>query len=108
MVSTMKMFVSDIIHTVGPVGEKSGLLQQCYKNSLDVMLSKNLRSIAFPCISTGIYGYPIEPAAHIAVYEVRKHLEKNSDSVDRVIFCVFDKNDETVYQKVLQSYFPLN
>lgn len=72
------------------------------------MLSNKLRSIAFPCISTGIYGYPIGPAAHIAVYEVRKHLERNSDSVDRVIFCVFDQNDENIYQGILQSYFPLN
>lgn len=97
-----------MIHTVGPVGEKPGLLKNCYKNCLDIMLQNKLRSIAFPCISTGIYGYPIEPAAHIAVYEVRKHLEANKDAVDRVIFCVFDQNDEQVYQGVLQSYFPLN
>lgn len=100
------MFV-DVIHTVGPVGEKPGLLKNCYKNCLDLMLQNKLRSIAFPCISTGIYGYPIEPAAHIAVYEVRKRLEANADAIDRVVFCVFDQNDEQVYQGVLQSYFPL-
>lgn len=72
------------------------------------MLSKKLRSIAFPCISTGIFGYPIEPASHIAAYEVRKHLEKDPDAVDRVIFCVFLPEDEPVYQQLLQSYFPLN
>lgn len=71
------------------------------------MLQQKLRSIAFPCISTGIYGYPIEPAAHVAVYEVRKHLEANTAAVDRVIFCVFDGKDEVVYQGVLQSYFPV-
>lgn len=100
--------IADVIHTVGPVGEKPGLLQMCYKNCLEIMLSKKLRTIAFPCISTGIYGYPIEPAAHVAVYEVRQHLEKNKEAVDRVIFCVFDENDERMYQGVLQSYFPLN
>lgn len=99
---------SDIIHTVGPIGEKPELLEQCYRNSLELMPSKNLRSIAFPCISTGVYGYPIEPASHIAIYEVRKHLEKNPDAVDRVIFCVFLPNDETVYKQLMQSYFPLN
>lgn len=71
------------------------------------MQQNKLKSIAFPCISTGIYGYPLQPAAHIAVYEVRKHLEENSDIVDRVVFCVFDQKDEQVYQAVLQSYFPI-
>lgn len=102
------MLLSDVIHTVGPVGEKPGLLKQCYKNSLGVMHSNKLRTIAFPCISTGIYGYPLEPAAHIAAYEVRQHLEANTNDVDRVIFCVFDQTDETLYQGILQSYFPLN
>lgn len=72
------------------------------------MLEKNLRTIAFPCISTGIYGYPNEPAAHIAAYTVRKFLEANADSVDRVIFCLFLEIDQKMYEGLLQSYFPLN
>lgn len=74
---------------------------------MDIFASKNFRSIAFPCISTGVYGYPLVPAAHVAIYEVRKHLEKNNDSVDRVIFCLFSEEDVLTYQGVLQSYFPL-
>lgn len=95
-----------MIHTVGPQGEKPGYLAQCYKNSLTIIKSKNLRTLAFLCISTGIYGYPLLPAAHVATMEVRRYLELNSDSVDRVIFCLFSEEDEQIYQKVLQSYFP--
>lgn len=72
------------------------------------MKANNLRSIAFPCISTGIYGYPLIPAAHVAAIQVRTFLEENTNSVDRVIFCLFSDEDEDIYQKVLQSYFPLN
>lgn len=101
------LLILDVIHTVGPQGEKPGSLAQCYKNSLDIMKAKDLHTIAFPCISTGIYGYPLIPAAHVATMEVRKHLEKNADSVERVIFCLFSEEDENIYQKILQSYFPL-
>lgn len=100
--------VTDVIHTVGPQGEKPGLLQGCYRNCLKIMSEKKLRSIAFPCISTGIYGYPNEPAAHIAAYEVRRHLEEHADEVDKVIFCLFLDQDEIIYQGLLQSYFPLS
>lgn len=72
------------------------------------MLAQNFRTIAFPCISTGIYGYPLEPAAHVAVMEVRKQLEKNHDKIDRVIFCLFGEADEQIYEGVLQSYFPIS
>ncbi|GJQ71247.1 hypothetical protein Trydic_g10988 [Trypoxylus dichotomus] len=75
-----------VIHTVGPQGEKPGLLQLCYRNSIQLMLSQKLRTIAFPCISTGVYRYPLQPAAHVAVMEVRKQLEKHYNEIDRVIF----------------------
>nr|CAI5867224.1 unnamed protein product [Callosobruchus analis] len=97
----------DVIHTVGPKGEKADLLRNCYTNSLKIMQKNNLRSIAFPCISTGIYGYPNLPAAHVAAYAVRKHLEANGDHVDRVIFCLFMPEDQKIYEQLLQSYFPL-
>lgn len=96
-----------VIHTVGPQGEKPGLLQLCYRNSMQIMLNHKYRTIAFPCISTGIYGYPLEPAAHVAVMEVRKQLEKHYDEIDRVIFCLFGEIDEQIYIGVLQSYFPV-
>lgn len=99
--------VLDIIHTVGPQGEKPDLLARCYKNSLELMSTNKLTTIAFPCISTGIYGYPILGASHVAVYEVRKFLEQNMNAVDRVIFCVFLPADLEIYQGILQSYFPI-
>lgn len=71
------------------------------------MLENGLTTIAFPCISTGIYGYPQLPAAHIAAYTVRKHLESHGDKVDRVIFCLFLPEDKKIYEGILQSYFPL-
>lgn len=110
MAHKIKIFYThflDVIHTVGPQGEKEGYLKNCYQNSLQIMLEKKLRTIAFPCISTGIYGYPNEPAAHIATYTVRKLLESNADSVDRIIFCLFMDIDKTIYEGLLQSYFPL-
>lgn len=70
------------------------------------MVSNNLKTIAFPCISTGLYGYPIQPAAHVAVNEVRKFLENNAE-VERIIFCVFLADDLKIYQSILQSYFPI-
>ncbi|KAL3269539.1 hypothetical protein HHI36_008605 [Cryptolaemus montrouzieri] len=72
-----------VIHTVGPQGEQTEKLKKCYRNSLDILIEKKLRTIAFPCISTGIYGYPNLPAAHAAAYQVRKFLEDNTDKVDR-------------------------
>ncbi|XP_018335547.2 uncharacterized protein LOC108744339 [Agrilus planipennis] len=60
-----------VIHTVGPQGEKPDLLAKCYRNSLNLMKENNLKTIAFSCISTGVYGYPQEPASKVATYEVR-------------------------------------
>ncbi|KAL1498157.1 hypothetical protein ABEB36_009001 [Hypothenemus hampei] len=97
-----------VIHTVGPQGENSQLLKNCYKNSLNLALSNDVKSIAFPCISTGVYGYPNEAAAHVATFTVRKFLEKHGDQFDRVIFCTFLDIDKELYKKVLQTYFPLN
>ncbi|KAF5307969.1 hypothetical protein FQR65_LT06536 [Abscondita terminalis] len=96
-----------VIHTVGPQGEKPDLLSRCYRNSLAIMKEFDFKTIAFPCISTGIYGYPLIPAAHIAAGEVRTHLERFPNEVERVIFCLFSDDDEKVYQGILQSYFPL-
>lgn len=101
------ILIADVIHTVGPQGEKADLLRSCYETSLKRMMEKNLRTIAFPCISTGIYGYPNEPAAHVAINTVRKHLERHADKIDRVIFCLFMDVDKKIYNQLLQAYFPL-
>ncbi|BES89199.1 A1pp [Nesidiocoris tenuis] len=96
-----------IIHTVGPRGEKPDLLQSCYQNCLEIALREKLRTIAFPCISTGVYGYPQEAAALVALKTVRILLEKNADRIDRVIFCTFLPEDVAIYECYLQLFFPV-
>jgi O-acetyl-ADP-ribose deacetylase (regulator of RNase III) len=94
-----------IIHTVGPVwrGGENGeaeLLASCYRQAMEIADSKGMRAIAFPSISTGIYGYPIELAAGVAVSTVKAMLERGS-SVNEVLFCCFSGADLAVYQKAL-------
>jgi len=96
-----------VIHTVGPMGEKSDLLQNCYQNSLNVAKENGLRTIAFPCVSTGVYGYPNESAAHVALKIVRSFLEENESLFDRVIFCLFLPVDVAIYKNLMQEYFPI-
>ena len=84
-----------VIHTVGPVwsGGAQGepeLLSQCYRNSLEIALNQQLRSIAFPAISCGVYGYPIDAAATIAVRESRAFLDAY-DLPERVVLVAFDE-----------------
>ncbi len=94
-----------VIHTVGPVwrGGEAGepeLLASCYRESLKLAAQKGLRSIAFPCISTGIYGYPQAAAARIAVAEARAFaLEPGAP--DAIVFCCFLADDERIYQTLM-------
>jgi len=94
-----------VIHTVGPVwrGGVSGeadLLASCYQHSLSLAARNRFRSIALPSISTGIYGYPIELAAVVAVTTVRQSLLDHT-SLEEVIFCCFSEADLRVYDQVL-------
>jgi len=96
-----------VIHTVGPVwhGGSSGepeLLASCYRASLALAAGHKLRSIAFPCISTGVYNYPLEAASRIAVETVRAELAKGS-SVELVRFVCFSVRDLAVYQHLLTA-----
>ena len=94
-----------IIHTVGPVwqGGNNGepeLLANCYRKCIQIAVNKELESLAFPCISTGIYGYPKEKAAEVAVKTCSEELGKNK-SILKVIFCCFGKDNYEIYQRVL-------
>ena len=101
-----------VIHTVGPVwqggdvhvalGERKEdrLLASCYRRCLEIALDLNLESIAFPAISTGIYGFPRERAATIAVAEVRRQLSEKH-SIRQVTFCCFDSATLGIYQRQL-------
>ena len=97
-----------VVHTVGPVyrdgrhGEPD-LLAACYRNSLALAAENHCRSIAFPCISTGVYGYPIEDAAKIAVREVQTFLSATKNAEMEVIFCCFSERDKTVYDRIVQA-----
>ena len=94
-----------IIHTVGPVwrGGKNGepeLLASCYRGSLAIAEKHEMKSIAFPSISTGVYGYPIELAARVAVETVCDVVRKSS-KMEEIIFCCFSPSDVDVYKSLL-------
>lgn len=95
-----------VLHTVGPIisgplrKEDCDLLAGCYQSCLELAAGNNVRSVAFCCISTGVFHFPQQRAAEIAVETVRQFLETDS-SIDRVIFNVFTDRDLSIYQKLL-------
>lgn len=99
--------VLDVIHTVGPQNGSAPNLQSCYEKSFELVTLQQLQSVAFPCISTGIYGFPNRLAAHIALRVARKYLEDNN-KVDKIIFCTFMPVDVDIYETLLQMYFPIH
>jgi O-acetyl-ADP-ribose deacetylase len=97
-----------VIHAVGPVWKGGGhreaeLLASCYRNSLAIAVDRGVRSIAFPSISTGVYGYPIEQAARVAVDTVRDVLRKPS-TIEEVLFCCYSRTDHLVYRTLLAVF----
>lgn len=96
-----------VIHTVGPVwrggtNSEDELLASCYRRSLELAVENGLRSLAFPAISTGAYGFPRERAARIAVREVRDFLG-SSDAIDEVRFVSFDRPTYETYESLLDG-----
>jgi O-acetyl-ADP-ribose deacetylase (regulator of RNase III) len=96
-----------VIHTVGPVWQGGGqseaeLLASCYRRSLAVGAAAGARTIAFPSISTGIYGYPIAAAAQIAVATVTAALKAKPD-FDEITFCCFSPEDLAIYRRELSE-----
>jgi O-acetyl-ADP-ribose deacetylase (regulator of RNase III) len=96
-----------IIHTVGPVWRGGAyrereLLASCYEHSLQLATRNGLRSIAFPSISTGVYGFPLELAAPIAVKSVLQFTD-GRDDIGEVVFCCFSAHDLALYQQVLRA-----
>jgi O-acetyl-ADP-ribose deacetylase (regulator of RNase III) len=94
-----------VIHTVGPVWKggtkgEAELLSGCYQRSIEIAANHGVHSIAFPSISTGVYHYPIELAARIAVLTVRNQLEKFT-TIQEVIFCCFSATDHSIYEQIL-------
>lgn len=96
-----------VIHTVGPIWRggnrgESRLLAEAYLNSLRLAVSTGLKSISFPSISTGAYGYPIEKASRIAVKTVKEFLKKE-DKLDKVIFVLFSQHDLETYKEAVRD-----
>lgn len=101
-----KLRAKFVIHTVGPVWrggnlKEEELLAGCYRNSLKRAVENQVKSIAFPNISTGIYSFPKQLAAEIAIRETQRFLSAN-DSIRQVIFCCFDRENYDLYTKLLQ------
>jgi O-acetyl-ADP-ribose deacetylase (regulator of RNase III) len=99
-----------VVHTVGPVwrgGDKGEpqLLASCYRRSIEVAASAGARTLAFPCISAGVYGYPVEPAARIAVATVRSSLQ-HFPTIQEIVFCCFSAADLALYRRLIDQSAP--
>ena len=102
------LLVEKVIHTVGPVwyennGEKNDqLLANCYQNSLKLARENNLRSVAFPNISTGVYRFPKYRAAAIAIATTKSFLQQYPNDFDTIVFICFDEENYSIYQELLE------
>lgn len=107
-----------VLHTVGPIGRGDRQLRSCYRTALELVEQHRLRTVAFCCVSTGVFGFPLVRATHIALIEVRAWLERlaaapadapyNINSVDRVVFCTFRDVEKKTYECVTPAYFPVD
>jgi O-acetyl-ADP-ribose deacetylase (regulator of RNase III) len=99
-----KLPARHVIHTVGPVysgrPQDARLLAACYRNSLQLAVDNRVGTIAFPAISCGVYGYPIEDACNIAIRTCREFLETH-DAPDRIVFVLFSESHRRIYEEML-------
>jgi len=108
MTKGYKLPAKYVIHTVGPVwnggqDQENELLQSCYKKSLELADKNQIKTIAFPAISTGIYAFPQDKAAQIAVQTVFSYLSENSGTIEKVIFCCFAESTAKLHQDALDA-----
>ena len=100
-----RLSAKHVIHTVGPIysgrSEDAKLLASCYEKSLTLAKRNDCHSVAFPAISTGVYGYPLKEATEVAVRTVREWLERNEEYEVEVIFCCFDTRTAVGYEEEL-------
>lgn len=102
-----KLMADYVIHTVGPVwddveeAEAKSLLAACYRNSLDLAEELGCDTVAFPNISTGVYGFPKELAAETAISTVRSWVEDHPDALEAVVFVSFDNGNRKIYKRLL-------
>ena len=99
-----------VIYTVGPVwnggrNKEEELLANCYFNSMKLAMENGIRIIAFPSISTGVYSFPVELAAKVAVHTVNRFLQDNPDSFDLVEWVLFDVHTEAVYEAEVDKIY---
>ena len=99
-----------VIHTVGPVWNggnqnEAELLASCYYNSLKIAVANNIRTIAFPSISTGVYGYPVDKAAEVAVRTVVRFMDNNPHTIDIVYWVCFDEKTLAEYDKAIDVLY---
>lgn len=97
-----------VIHTVGPVWnygkyQEEARLADCYRNSMTVALEHDIRTIAFPSISTGVYHFPVDRAAEIAIKTVQDFLEKHPGTFDEAVWVLFDEQTKSAYDHVLKN-----
>ena len=98
-----------VIHTVGPVwhGGKqgnAGLLRKCYESSLELAQKHGCQSIAFPCISTGVYGFPVEKAAQVGVRACGEYMQSHGYRCE-ITFCCFSREDLEIYRRILKEIY---
>jgi O-acetyl-ADP-ribose deacetylase (regulator of RNase III) len=103
-----RLLAKHIIHTVGPVWrggdhDEPAMLASCYRRSIEIAAAHRISTLAFPCISTGIYRYPAELAAQVAVSTVQASVEDHP-VIQKVIFCCYSQGDLDIYESVLESH----